>query len=315
MTQPANPADDKATREYRAGVGYALAAFFFWGVAPIYFKWVQSVPAVEVLAHRIIWSVLFLLVLIAAQRRWRELITAIRTPGTVRMLMMSASFITVNWGLFIYAIQQDDILQTSLGYYINPLVNVLFGMIFFGERLRRLQWLAVLLAAAGTLVLALGADELPWIAIVLAVCFAFYGVIRKKVAVPAFSGLLIETTLLLPVALGYLLWLAAQNAGAFGTGWSISLLLMLAGVVTTLPLLWFTSAAVRLPLSLLGFFQYIAPTVAFVLAVFVYGETFTMAHAVTFACIWLAIILFSLDSWLARKRALVWRAVEQQKQV
>ncbi|HET9679947.1 MAG TPA: EamA family transporter RarD [Gammaproteobacteria bacterium] len=313
MTQPAIPATDNDTREYRAGVGYALAAFFFWGVAPIYFKWVQSVPAVEVLAHRIIWAVVFLLALIAVQRRWQELIAAIRTPGTVPMLMVSASFITVNWGLFIYAIQQDDILQTSLGYYINPLVNVLFGMLFFGERLRRLQWLAVVLAAGGTLVLALGADSVPWIALTLAVCFAFYGVIRKKVAVAAFSGLLIETTLLLPIALGYLLWLGSQNNGAFGTGWSISLLLMLAGVVTTLPLLWFTSAAVRLPLSLLGFFQYIAPSVAFVLAVFVYDETFTMAHAATFTCIWLAIILFSVDSWIARKRALVWRDVEQRR--
>src|SRR5690606_7942954 len=174
------------TRQYKQGVAYALAAFLFWGVAPIYFKWVAAVPALEVLAHRIVWSVLLLIGIVAAQRHWQALWQAVRTPATVRMLLLSAAFITVNWGLFIYAIQQNQILQTSLGYYINPLINVLLGMLVLGERLRRLQWLAVALAATGTAIMTIGADQFPWIALVLAVCFAFYGLVRKKVEVAAF---------------------------------------------------------------------------------------------------------------------------------
>lgn len=305
---------DTAAREYRAGVSFALAAFLFWGVAPIYFKWVDSVPAVEVLGHRIVWSVVLLAGVIALQRRWRELWQAVRTPRTVRMLLLSASLISVNWGLFIYAIQVDQILQTSLGYYINPLINVLFGLLFLGEKLRPLQWLAVGLAAVGTLIMTLGADAFPWMALVLAVCFALYGLVRKKVEIAAFPGLLIETTLLLPVAFGYLLWLGLAGEGSFLRGGAgISWLLAAAGVVTTLPLLWFTSAARRLPLSLIGFFQYIAPSVGFLLAVFVYDERFTPAHAVTFGFIWTAIALFTFDSWRVRRRAAVWRAVERRQ--
>lgn len=302
------------SQQYKQGVAYALAAFLFWGVAPIYFKWVAAVPALEVLAHRIVWSVLLLVGIVAAQRHWRELWQAIRTPATVRMLLLSASFITVNWGLFIYAIQQNQILQTSLGYYINPLISVLLGMAVLGERLRRLQWLAVLLAATGTAIMTIGADKFPWIALVLAVCFAFYGLVRKKVEVAAFTGLLIETALLLPVAVGYLLWLNADGQGTFvHRGMGISWLLVAAGAVTTIPLLWFTNAARRLPLSLIGFFQYIAPSVSFLLAVFVYDEPFTLMHGIMFGCIWTAIALFMFDTALARRRGTVWRDVEQRQ--
>lgn len=307
-------ASDQAAREYRAGVGFALAAFTFWGVAPVYFKWVDSVPALEVLAHRVAWSVLLLLAVIALQHRWRELWQAVRTPATLRRLLLSASLISVNWGLFIYAVQQDQILQTSLGYYINPLMNVLLGMLFLGERLRALQWLAVALAVCGTLVMGFGAEEFPWIALVLASCFAVYGLVRKQTEVAAFPGLLIETTLLLPAALGYLFWLEQAGRGHFAhAGADLSLLLAAAGVVTTLPLLWFTSAARRLPLSLIGFFQYIAPSVAFLLAVFVYGEPFPVSHLLAFTCIWLAIALFTFDSWRVQRRAAVWRAVERRR--
>jgi chloramphenicol-sensitive protein RarD len=289
--------------ESAAGVGYALAAFFFWGGLPIYLKWVDQVPALEVLAHRVVWSVLLLSALTALAGRWTLIAVAVKRPRTLGLLVLSTAIVSVNWLVYIWAIFTDRVLETSLGYFINPLVSVLLGVIFLGERLRPWQAVAVALAALGVLNLTFGAAEFPWIALTLALSFGTYGLIRKTVAVGSVDGLLVETTLLLPFAIAFLSSLAISGGGSFATGGlQISVLLVLAGPVTALPLIWFTSAARRLRLSTVGFFQYIAPSCQFLLAVFLFGEPFTTSHLITFACIWLALALFTADSLLAARR-------------
>ena len=289
----------EARRETRHGVFYAIAAYGFWGVNPIYFKLVSHVPALEVVAHRVIWSLLLVGLLVLLARRGRALLDALRDRRTLLLLALSTLIISVNWLIYIWAIYIDRVLETSLGYYINPLVSVLLGVAVLGERLTRLQMAAVVLAALGVANLAIGIGGLPWIALSLAFTFGIYGLIRKTVKVGSVDGLLVETALLLPVALAFLGYLAVLGTGSFATldRWT-DLLLILAGPVTMLPLIWFTSAARRLPLSLVGFFQYIAPTCHFVLAVFVFGEPFTKAHLITFLLIWSAVALFVGQSWI-----------------
>jgi chloramphenicol-sensitive protein RarD len=291
-----------------AGVAYALAAFFFWGGLPIYLKWVDQVPALEVLAHRVVWSVLLLSALTALAGRWTLIAVAVKTPRTLGLLMLSTGIISLNWLVYIWAVFTDRVLETSLGYFINPLVSVLLGVIFLGERLRPWQVVAVALAGVGVLNLAFGAADFPWIALTLAFSFGTYGLIRKTVAVGSVDGLLVETTLLLPFAIAFLAYLAITGGGTFVTGGlEISVLLVLAAPVTALPLIWFTSAARRLRLSTVGFFQYIAPSCQFLLAVFLFSEPFTTTHLITFSFIWLALALFTGDSLLAARRLRVAR--------
>jgi chloramphenicol-sensitive protein RarD len=217
--------------------------------------------------------------------------------------MLSTGIVSLNWLVYIWAVFTERVLETSLGYFINPLVSVLLGVIFLGERLRPWQVVAVALAGVGVLNLAFGAADFPWIALTLAFSFGTYGLIRKTVAVGSVDGLLVETTLLLPFAIAFLAYLAITGGGNFATGGlQISVLLVLAGPATALPLIWFTSAARRLRLSTVGFFQYIAPSCQFLLAVVLFGEPFTTTHLITFACIWLALALFTADSLLAARR-------------
>jgi chloramphenicol-sensitive protein RarD len=288
---------------FRSGAGYALAAFGFWGVVPIYYKWLDGVLPADVLAHRIVWTVVMGALLLSWRRDWRRLVPVLQSPRMLATLLLTAILVSTNWLVFIYAVDTDRVLDSSLGYYINPLVNVLFGMTLLGERLNRARVAAVLLAAIGTANLAVSLGRLPWIALVLAFSFGLYGLLRKRTDVPVLGGLFMETAFLFPVALGAILWLGSSGQGAFLTGGAdLSLLLVAAGPVTMLPLLWFTQAARRLPLTVLGLFQYLGPTLSFLLAVFVYGEPFTRAHAVTFGCIWTGLAIFTADSFRQSRR-------------
>lgn len=279
-----------------AGAGYAVGAFGLWGLFPFYFKAVASVPAPEVLAHRILWSVVWVAALLWLLRQWPAVRVALADRRTALRLLLSALLIAVNWLVFIWAVAHDRVLEASLGYFITPLVSVLLGRVVLGEPLTRLQWSAVLLAAIGVGYMLAGLGKLPWVSLALAATFGSYGLARKTTAVGAAPGLFVETLLLAPVAVGFLLWLGTD--GTFGTaGTELDLLLAAAGFVTAAPLILFAQAARRLRLASVGLFQYITPTCHMLLAVFVFGEVFTRGHAVTFGCIWLALALYSYSAW------------------
>ncbi|WP_210396842.1 EamA family transporter RarD [Motiliproteus sediminis] len=289
--------------ELRRGVYFALAAFSLWGLAPIYFKTVASVAPLEVLAHRIVWSVLLLGVLLWLSRRWQSLLALLRQRRLLGGLMLSALLISANWGVFIWAVSDNRILETSLGYFINPLVSLLLGMLFLGERLRPAQWGAIALMgiAVGYQLILLG--SLPAVALVLAFSFGFYGLVRKKLSVDPIIGLFVETLLVTPLALAYLAWGQAHGGLAFTAGdTTLSLLLFAAGIVTTLPLLCFAAATVRLSLTWIGMFQYLAPSIAFLLAVFYYQEPLDGARMLTFVLIWIALALFTAEGWWNKRR-------------
>ena len=293
----------EADRRTAAGAGYALAAFLLWGLNPIYFKAVASVPAYEVMVHRAVWSALLLAVLVTIGHKWRTVGQVLLSPRTLRALLLSAILIASNWYAYIWAVENARIVETSLGYFINPLVNVLLGLLFLRERLNVRQWAAVALAAVGVLNLTVQLGQLPWIALYLAISFGIYGLVRKTAPVDALGGLFIETALMTPAALLFIAWLAWMGAGALGTrSHAFDLLLVASGVVTALPLLWFSAAARRLKLSTLGFFQYLSPTTQFLLGVFVWGEPFTRIHAVSFACIWVALAIITVDALVRARR-------------
>lgn len=290
-------------RDVRLGAAYAVAAFSFWGLTPIYYKLLDSVASAEILAHRIVWTVFFGLLVLSLTSRWRGLREALRAPRMKVTLLVSSLLISTNWLVYIYAIQTERILDASLGYYINPLVNVLLGMLVLGERMSPARAVAVMLAAAGTINLAMGMDGWPWIALTLGFSFGFYGLVRKRADVPALGGLVIETSYVFPFALVAILWLQGTGKGAFLDGSAgTDMLLIAAGPVTMLPLLWFTMAARRLPLNVVGLFQYIGPTLSLLLAVFLFDEPFTRTHAVTFTLIWSALALSTIDSFARASR-------------
>jgi chloramphenicol-sensitive protein RarD len=279
-----------------AGIIYAILAYSAWGLLPIYWKLFGQTPAVEVLSHRIIWSMVFLTGLLFLRHRNAELTQLWRSPRQLGILLTTALLLTFNWGLYIYAVNSDRVIETSLGYYINPLVSVLLGFIFLKERLNRGQLLAVVLASLGVTNFIWHFGAVPWIALGLAFSFAFYGLLRKIVAAPPMAGLAIETLLVTPLALAWVGYLAMTKTGQLGTHWAISLLFVGAGITTSLPLLWFNNAAKRLRLSTLGFFQYIAPSLQLLIGVFLYHEPFTLVHAITFGFIWSALAIFSISS-------------------
>ncbi|CAI1090416.1 putative chloramphenical resistance permease RarD [Serratia quinivorans] len=290
-------------QQTRQGIFFALAAYFIWGIAPAYFKLIQQVPADEILTHRVIWSFFFMLALITLGRNWSQVRAACHNRKRLLLLAVTALLIGGNWLLFIWAVNNHHMLEASLGYFINPLVNVLLGMLFLGERFRRMQWLAVVLAFAGVLIQLWQFGSLPIIGLGLAFSFAFYGLLRKKIAIDAQSGMLIETLWLLPVAAAYLFLFADSPTSHLGANpWSLNLLLVAAGIVTTIPLLFFTAAATRLRLSTLGFFQYLGPTLMFLLAVTFYGETVGQDKLVTFGFIWAALLLFILDALYTQRK-------------
>ncbi len=284
------------SRETRLGLAFTTGAFLLWGIVPIYWKMLQQVPALEILAHRVLWGFVFVAVWMTYRRRWPELKAVFRRPRTTAALLASTVFIAINWGLFIYAVVTDRVLATSLGYYINPLINVLLGLVVLGERLNRRQWIAVGLAALAVVLLTIQAGELPWISLVLPACFGLYSLLRKTVHADAVVGLTFETAALAPLAVAWLVRQERLGIGALGhQGFGTDGLLIAAGAVTAVPLILFTLGVRRIPLSTAGLLQYIAPTCTFLLAVLVYDEPFSVAHAVCFGLIWTALVIYSLD--------------------
>lgn len=288
----------------RRGVTAVTTAFVIWGLFPLYLKPLTHVPALEILAHRIAWCLLFVLGWLAWKGRLHEVTAAVRDRGVLARLVLSAALIAVNWGLYVWAVSNGRVLEASLGYFIGPLVNVLLGVGALHERLNPRQWTAVALAAVGVGWLTVGAGGLPWVSLVLALSFATYGMVRKVVNVAAVPGLAIETLLLAPVALGFIAWWQARGAGAFGhPPVLVSLLLAGSGLITALPLALFATGARLIPYSVVGIIQYIGPTLQLLLGVFLYGEPFAGARAVGFCIIWAGLAVFVTDGFLRSRRA------------
>jgi chloramphenicol-sensitive protein RarD len=271
-----------------------LAAYCIWGVAPIYFKLVGHVQPLEIIAHRVTWSAILLMAVLALSGKLGELRLPLKSLG---WLLLSAMLLACNWLIFVFAVLNDQIIDTSLGYFINPLVSVFLGIFFLGERLRPLQWLALSIAFLGVMIQLVVLGHLPLISLALAFSFGFYGLIRKNLNLPAVSGLALETLIILPFALGYLVWQQAQGALAFSNlSLETDLLLVLGGVVTSLPLLFFAGAVTRLSLTTVGIFQYLAPSLTLLLAVFYFEEPFNRVQFATFFCVWVSIVIFTTES-------------------
>mgnify|MGYP006422433851 CR=1 FL=1 len=283
---------------------YALAAFTAWGVLPIYFHEMRFVPPVQLLSHRFVWAMLLLAILITVIGRWGNILAALRDRRTLLMLVGSTLFISANWLTFIWAVGQERVTEVSLGYYINPLVNVVLGMLVLRERLNAMQAVAVGLAVLGVANLAVQTAGLPWPSLAVALTFGFYGLIRKTTALGSIEGLFLETALATPFAFAYLVYVEQAGTAVFGhVNGGADIALVAAGLVTALPLIWFASAARRLTYIAVGFFQYIAPTGHFFLALFVFHEPFSWPHMVTFLCIWAGLAVFSVDRWRQSNRA------------
>jgi chloramphenicol-sensitive protein RarD len=287
----------------RKGLAAAIFAFLMWGVFPLYWALLKHVPSMQIVAHRIVWCAGFVCVWLL----WRDgaswLVRALRQPRAAWMLLISSLLISANWGLYIWAVNSGHVVESSLGYFINPLVNVVIGVLLLGERLRRPQWIAVALAAAGVLWLSLQQDRPPWIALCLAGSFAMYGLIRKKVAVESVPGLGVESLLLLLPALAYL-WVSEQGGGGaiFHGDWGTDALLIIGGLLTALPLAAFAYGARRIPYSTIGLLQYIGPSIQFCIGVFLFGEAFSHVQAIGFGLIWAALVLYAAEGWQRQRR-------------
>ncbi len=288
------------------GILYGAGAYLMWGFFPIYFKALHSVPALQIIFHRVIWSFLFLALIILARREGKYLKAAVSNRKTLGIYTVAAGLLAANWLVYVWGVNAGHVVETSLGYFINPLLNVALGVLLLRERLRPFQWLPVGLAALGVLYLTVQVGGLPWIALALAFTFGLYGLFKKIAPLGSLYGLTLETGILLLPSLGTLLFAESQGSGSFGhTGLTGSLLLAMAGVLTSIPLLMFASAARRIPLSWMGLLQFIAPTCQFLLGVLLYKEPFTHIQLVGFSIIWLALLLFSAEGlWQRRMAAL-----------
>lgn len=302
MSQPVSEAEAQA--EFRQGLLFGLSAYVMWGFFPAYYKLTDSVPADIVVSHRIVWSILFVGLFLYLRGRWQEVREALGQPAILVRLMASATFIGVNWLVFVWAIEQERVLDVSLGYFINPLVSILVGLVVLHERLSMGQGFAVAIAALAVLIQAILAGGVPWVSLILAFSFAGYGYVRKVTPVKATPGMFVETLLLFPLAAAYLLYSLGTGADALVLG-DIPVLIALigTGIVTALPLTLFSAAARRLPLFMLGLMQYLAPSLHFVMAVYVWNEPLDLTKLLAFAMIWTALAVFTLDSWKRYRRA------------
>ncbi|MEP0392115.1 MAG: EamA family transporter RarD [Erythrobacter sp.] len=298
--------NDTPTQQQPSGLPAALGAYTIWGFLPLYIMLVSSVPPFEFVGWRILWTLPFCLLIVAFRRQFGELKRVFASPKTMLALLASASLIAVNWLIYTWAIMQNQVYAASLGYYLNPLLNVLLGTLLLGERLSKLQWLAVAIAAGAVAMLASGALTTLWISLSLAFSFGLYGIVRKQVDVGSLPGLTIETIFLLPAAAGITLWYGAGSGGStFGSELELSVLMVLSGVFTAVPLLLFAVAARRMPYSTLGFIQYLAPTIVFLLGLFVFGQQLRSIQLGSFLLIWTAIAIFVADLlWRSRKTKL-----------
>ena len=280
------------------GLLYAFAAYAWWGFFPLYWKLLKSVPALQLIGHRIIWSFISLITVILILKQWKSFRESIFVFKTFRIYLLAAVLIGLNWFLYVWAVNAGYIVETSLGYFINPLISVLLGVLFFREKLKLWQWIPILLAASGVLYMTISIGQLPWIALILAFSFGFYGMIKKIAPLSSLQGLTLETVILLIPALVYLIYSENTGEGAFlHQGLFTDFLIVLAGIITTIPLLLFASAAKRIPLSYIGILQYIAPTIQFLLGVLVFKEAFSINQFIGYSAVWIALIIFGLNSF------------------
>lgn len=285
------------------GVLSGVVAYIIWGFLPIYLKSLQVVPALQIMLHRVVWAFIFVSLLVLIRRRWPGIRTSLRDRRVIFAYSTTAVLLAINWLVYIYGINGGQVVETSLGYFINPLLSVALGVIILREHLRPMQWLPVGLAALGVLYLTLQYGALPWIALALAFSFGLYGLIKKIAPLGAMDSLFVETGFIFLPAMVYLLFSENQGVGAFGHhGWQISILLAFSGVVTALPLLLFGRAARSIPLSLLGILQYIAPTLQFLLGIYLYNEPFSTTRLIGFSIIWLALLIFTVEGFLNRRK-------------
>ncbi len=293
----------EATRERKLGMLACTGAFVIWGLVPLFWKQLRSVDAVELIAHRIVWSCGFLFLIMPFRGSWAQLRAAWKNPAELRLHAATGALILVNWLIYIWAIAAGRVVDASLGYFLNPLVSVLLGRWFLGERLGRVQWAAVGLAAVGVAILIGLAGTVPWIALGLAGSFGVYGLLKKRSSLGPMAGLTFETALYAPLSLGWLGWLAAQGGGALGHAeMRVQSLVLATGVLTSIPLLLFAAGARRLPLATVGLLQYTAPTLQFLLGVWLYAEPMTRARLAAFACIWLALGIYSANTLMRSRR-------------
>lgn len=290
-----------AQEAHKAGLVYALGAYLFWGVVPIFWKQLQGVASGEVLAHRIVWAFILLFLFLAFKGKIKETVELLKDPKLRNRMLLSTLCIGLNWPTYVWAVNNGYIVEGSLGYFINPLVLMLLGRVFLGEQLRSWQWLAVALATAGIVYLTVGYGKFPWISIVLAVTFGFYGLIRKTTPISASQGLLTETAFMGPLVMAYFAYLYGTGTMAAGQDLKTDALLIAAGAVTVIPLLLFAKGARLLPLTIIGFCQYLSPSMQLIIGVRYYDEPFTTSHLIAFSLIWLGIAVFLGDSLLRRK--------------
>ena len=286
------------------GYWYAVGAYLTWGLFPIYWKWLHEISALQLIGHRVVWSCAMLIGIILISRQWKAFRTSILNRRSLAIYSLAGILIAINWTIYVWAVNSNFIVETSLGYFINPLVSVFLGVVVLGERLRVGQWLAIGLAAAGVLYLTLTYGALPWISLTLACTFGLYGLVKKMAPLGAAHGLALETGILLLPAVAYLFYEGQAGRGAFlHSGVTRDLLMIGAGPVTTIPLLLFAAAARRIPLSMMGLFQYIAPTLQFLIGVFLYREPFTRSRLIGFSMVWLALLLSALEAWIRGRTA------------
>jgi chloramphenicol-sensitive protein RarD len=284
------------------GILSGIGAYALWGFFPIYWKYLHDVPALQVIGHRIGWSFILLILIILASQQWREFRAAVLQPRVIGIYSIAAILLSVNWLVYVWGVNAGFIVETSLGYFINPLLSVLLGVIFLRERLRPSQWIPVSIAALGVIYLTVIYGRPPWIALSLAFSFGFYGLVKKLAPLGSLHGLTLETGMVFPAALIYLLIVEVNGSGAFlHQSTLIDAFLIGAGVVTTIPLLMFASAARQIPLTVVGLLQYIAPTLQFLIGVFVYKEPFDQSHLIGFGIVWLALVIFWVENYLSRR--------------
>lgn len=287
---------DNQSKSKKIGIIYAILAYVVWGLLPLFWKLLQQIPADQILAHRIFWSFIYVGLIMIIYGSWKKTKAVLSQPKQLFYVVLCAIIISVNWFTYIWAVNANHVVEASMGYYINPLVTVLLGVIVLKEKLTNWQWVALAIAGVGVAVLTIQYGRIPWVAFTLAFSFAFYGLFKKMLTVDSITGLFLETAVMAPIALGYLVFKGVNGVGAWGNlSMMLTIALVCSGVATATPLLWFTLAAKRVQLSTIGFLQYLAPTISLYLGVMVFNEEFTKTHLFTFGCIWLALIVYTLS--------------------
>ncbi|MGA0077996.1 MAG: EamA family transporter RarD [Candidatus Nanopelagicales bacterium] len=290
--------DNREKETFRTGLYYGLGAYITWGLIPIYWPLLQPASSLEILSHRVVWSLLTLFIIISFLKQWTAVFDVVKIKKTAWILLLASIFISINWGVFIWAVSHDRVVDTALGYFMNPLVSVALGLIIFKEKLRKFQWVAVIIAFFAVLYLTFAAGSFPWISLSLAVSFGFYGLVKKVANVPSLSSLTVETTFVAPFFIGFLIWLYSRGELSFvQDGISHALWLASSGLATIIPLLFFGAAVIRLPLSVTGLLQYIAPILQFLVGLFIFNEIVSPAKWIGFVGIWIALSFFSVDAW------------------